>query len=233
MEAIMSLPKRSHPLILPGFLAVLLTAGGCSSMPEPDDSYAPPPPAQPVAAPATDGAIYRSGGEVRLFEDLKAARVGDILTVRLVEQTNASKNANTSTSKSTSATIANPVILGRPVTASGVPILEGSLSGDRSFDGAGSSSQSNSLRGDITVTVVERYPNGNLAIRGEKWVTLNQGKEFIRLSGIVRPYDIEPDNSLLSSKVADAQITYSSKGVMAAANRMGLVSRFFHSVLTP
>jgi flagellar L-ring protein precursor FlgH len=114
-----------------------------------------------------------------------------------------------------------------------VPILEGSLSGDRAFDGAGSSSQSNSLRGDITVTVVERYPNGNLLIRGEKWVTLNQGKEFIRLSGIVRPYDIEPDNSLLSSKVADAQITYSSKGVMAAANRMGLVSRFFHSVLMP
>lgn len=214
-------------------LFILMCASGCSSMPEPDDSFAPPPPAQPVVAPATSGAIYQAGGEVRLFEDLKASRVGDILTVRLVEQTNASKNANTSTSKSSSATLANPVIFGRPVTKDGVPILEGSLEGDQTFDGAGSSSQSNSLRGDITVTVIERYPNGNLLIRGEKWVTLNQGKEFIRLSGIVRPYDIEPDNSLLSSKVADAQITYSSKGVMAAANRMGFVSRFFQAVLFP
>src|SRR5690606_2341143 len=127
---------------------------------------------------------------------LKANRVGDILTVRLVEQTNASKNANTSTSKSSSASIANPVIFGRPVTSDGVPILEGSLGSDTAFDGAGSSSQSNSLRGDITVTVVERYPNGNLLIRGEKWLTLNQGKEFIRLSASVRPYDIELDNSL-------------------------------------
>ncbi|HWM26815.1 MAG TPA: flagellar basal body L-ring protein FlgH [Woeseiaceae bacterium] len=214
-------------------LFILIGMSGCSSMPEPDESFAPPPPAQPVVAPATSGAIYQAGGEVRLFEDLKASRVGDILTVRLVEQTNASKNANTSTSKSSSATLANPVIFGRPVTADGVPILEGSLEGDQTFDGAGSSSQSNSLRGDITVTVIERYPNGNLLIRGEKWVTLNQGKEFIRLSGIVRPYDIEPDNSLLSSKVADAQITYSSKGVMAAANRMGFVSRFFQAVLFP
>jgi flagellar L-ring protein precursor FlgH len=221
------------PALLSTVALVFGAAAGCSSMPEPDDRWSPPPPAQPVAAPATAGAIYQAGGEVRLFEDLKASRVGDILTVRLVEQTNASKNANTSTSKSTSASIENPVIFGRPVTRGGVPILEGSLGSDKAFDGAGSSSQSNSLRGDITVTVVDRYPNGNLLIRGEKWVTLNQGKEFIRLSGIVRPYDIEPDNSLLSSKVADAQITYSSKGVMAAANRMGLVSRFFHSVLVP
>ena len=133
--------KRNNKLLfLPGMLVALAFAGGCSSMPEPDESYAPPPPAQPVAAPATPGAIYQSGGEVRLFEDLKANRVGDILTVRLVEQTNASKNANTSTSKSSSASIANPVIFGRPVTSDGVPILEGSLGSDTAFDGAGSSS---------------------------------------------------------------------------------------------
>ncbi|MEX2257906.1 MAG: flagellar basal body L-ring protein FlgH [Woeseia sp.] len=214
-------------------LCALAIAGGCSSMPDPEDRYSPPVPAQPDIEPATSGAIYQSGSEVRLFEDLKASRVGDILTVHLIEQTDASKNANTATSKSASADLPNPVIFGRPVTAAGVPILQGSLGSDHSFDGSGSSSQSNSLRGDITVTVTERYPNGNLLVRGEKWVTLNQGKEFIRLSGIVRPYDIEPDNSLLSSKIAEAQITYSSKGVMAAANRMGLFSRFFNSILAP
>jgi flagellar L-ring protein precursor FlgH len=159
--------------------------------------------------------------------------VGDILTVRLVENTNASKNSATSTSKTTEAALQNPTIFGIPTTRDGTPLFEGSLSGEQGFDGSGSSSQSNSLDGDITVTVVERLPNGNLRIRGEKWVTLNQGQEFIQLSGIVRPTDIEPDNSLASTRIADAQITYSSKGVMASANKMGWISRFFNSVLYP
>ncbi|MEL7375069.1 MAG: flagellar basal body L-ring protein FlgH, partial [Pseudomonadota bacterium] len=97
----------------------------------------------------------------------------------------------------------------------------------------GASSQSNRLDGDITVTVVKRLANGNLVIRGEKWVTLNQGDEFIRLSGIIRPYDIAPDNSVPSGRVADARITYSSKGVLAAANKMGLLQRFAQSIWFP
>jgi flagellar L-ring protein precursor FlgH len=213
-------------------LVLACLAAGCAGTPEPAESYAPPLPL-PVDSVPTSGAIYQEGGETRLFEDLKANRVGDILTVRLVEQTNASKNSNTSTAKTSAAEFANPTVFGRPVTADGVPILEGSLDGDQSFEGSGSSSQSNSLEGDIAVTVVARYPNGNLAIRGEKWLTLNQGQEFIRLSGIIRPYDIGPDNSIVSGKIADARITYSSKGVLADANRMGFLSRFFNSVLWP
>lgn len=211
-------------------LACLSLCVACSSVPEIDDSYAPPVPVP--AAAASSGAIYQESTSMRLFEDLRAGRVGDILTVRLVEQTVASKSSNTSTSKSTQATLANPTVFGRPVTRNGTPILQGSISGNSSFEGDGASNQSNSLVGDITVTVVERFPNGNLRIRGEKWVTLNQGKEFIRLSGIIRPYDIEPDNSILSGKVADAKITYSSTGVLAAANRMGLISRFFNSIFS-
>ena len=214
------------------YLLLLWLFVGCSAVPELDRSYDPPLPVQPAVAPAIGGAIYRANSGMHLFEDLRAARVGDILTVRLVEQTIASKSSNTSTSKASEATLTNPTILGQPTTRNGVAIFSGSLSGDQSFEGAGASNQSNSLVGDITVTVVERYPNGNLRIRGEKWVTLNQGREFIRLSGIIRPYDIEPDNSLLSGKVADAQITYSSRGVLAAANRMGLFSRFFQSILS-
>ena len=219
-----------------GLISLALVAvglAGCSMMQTNEESFAPPPPEQPVYQPPTSGAIYRSGTDLRLFEDLKATRVGDILTVRLVESTNASKNSATSTSKSTEASLQNPTIFGIPTTRDGTPLFEGSLNGESTFDGAGSSSQSNSLSGDITVTVVERLPNGNLRIRGEKWVTLNQGQEFIRLSGIVRPTDIEPDNSLASTRIANAQITYSSKGVMAAANRMGWISRFFNSVLHP
>ena len=115
----------------------------------------------------------------------------------------------------------------------GVPILSSALSGTQSFDGEGDSSQSNSLNGDITVTVVERFANGNLRIRGEKWVTINQGREFIRVSGIVRPYDIAPDNSIDSTRVADARIAYSGRGALAAANRMGFLSRFLNSVMHP
>jgi flagellar L-ring protein precursor FlgH len=214
-------------------VGILLLANGCSHAPIIGETYEPPVPAPVASAPPTNGAIYQSGLDVQLFEDLKAGRVGYILTVRLVEQTAASKNSATSTSKATEATMANPTVLGRALTRGGIPLFDGSLSGDSAFDGAGSSSQSNSLSGDITVTVVDRYPNGNLRIRGEKWVTLNQGKEFIRLSGIIRPFDIGPDNSVLSSKVANAQITYSSKGVLASANKMGLISRFFNSVFHP
>ena len=213
--------------------AALLLNSGCATVNPFDESYEPPYPSQPVFSPPSSGSIYNDGTDVRLFEDRKATRVGDILTVRLREQTNASKNSQTSTSKATEATLANPTVFGRPITKGGTPLFEGSLSGDASFDGAGSSSQSNSLLGEITVTVVERFPNGNLRIRGEKWVTLNQGREFIRLSGIIRPDDIGTDNSLESFRIADAQITYSSKGVLAAANRMGPISRFFNSVFHP
>lgn len=198
---------------------IALSSAGCSSIKVFEESYEPPTPAEPVYTPPTSGSIYNSGTDVRLFEDRKAGRVGDILTVRLKEQTNASKNSATSTAKTTEATIGNPTVFGRELTKDGTPLFEGSLSGENSFDGSGSSSQSNSLIGDITVTVVQRLPNGNLRIRGEKWVTLNQGREFIRLSGIIRPDDIEPDNSLESYRIADAQITYSSKGVLAAANK--------------
>lgn len=214
-------------------LAACASLAGCGSAP-PVEGPQRPAVVMPQPYPeATNGAIYRAGTEVRLFEDLKAGRVGDILTVRLVERTDASKNSSTSTAKSSAAALDNPVAFGRPVTADGVPILEGSLGGDRTFDGEGSSSQSNSLQGDITVTVVERLPNGNLVISGEKWLTINQGEEFIRLTGVIRPYDIEPDNAVFSNRIADAQIAYSSKGVLAAANRMGWLSRFFQSAIYP
>ena len=224
------IPKARLLLLI---VTTLGFASGCITIRQADDGYEPPRPADPVYGAPTAGAIFNDGADVRLFEDRKAGRVGDILTVRLQERTNASKNSATSTSKATDVELANPVISGTNITTNGIPLFQGTLSGDSTFDGEGSSSQSNSLLGDITVTVSERLPNGNLRIRGEKWVTLNQGREFIRLSGIIRPDDIEPDNSLYSYRIADAQITYSSKGVLANANRMGFISRFFNSVFHP
>lgn len=222
--------QTGRALVLPLFC---LMTTGCAIHHDHDESFEPPTPVPMVQADSTSGSIYQYGTEVRLFEDLKAGRVGDILTVRLQERTTASKNSATATTKATEVNLANPTVFGRPITLDGVPLFEGGLNGDSEFEGTGQSSQSNSLIGDITVTVVERFPNGNLRIRGEKWVHLNQGKEFIRLSGIIRPFDIETNNSIPSNKIANAQIAYSSKGVMAAANRQGLISRFFNSIFHP
>ncbi len=217
---------------------LLLAAGlmllqGCAMQRVDDGVMQPPVPVNQVYSPPEDGTIFRTGTEVRLFEDLKAGRVGDILTIRLVEKTNASKNSQTQTAKTSAATLANPEIFGRPITMDGTPLFSGSLDGDTSFDGQGASSQSNSLTGDITVTVIDRLPNGNLVIQGEKWLTINQGREFIRVTGVIRPNDIETDNSVVSTRIANAQIAYSAKGVLADANRMGLLSRFFNSILHP
>ena len=221
-------------LKLPGLLLLLAMLGACASHQAIDDARMESTMPMPqVYAKPESGAIFAAGNEIRLFEDRKAGRVGDILTIRLVEDTRASKDSATSTSKDSGATLVNPTVFGRPVTSGGVPILEGSLEGSREFDGSGSSSQSNSLRGEITVTVIERLPSGNLIVEGEKWLTINQGREFIRVRGVIRPTDILTDNSVFSTRIANAQIAYSAKGALADANRMGLLARFFNSPVFP
>jgi flagellar L-ring protein precursor FlgH len=122
---------------------------------------------------------------------------------------------------------------GRPVTSNGTPILNNEIAGDRSFSGQADSSQSNRLDGSITVTVAERLPNGNLVVRGEKMIQINQGEELIRVQGIVRPVDIGPQNTVPSTKIADARISYGGKGTLADANRPGWLSRFFNSPWFP
>ncbi len=186
-------------------------------------------PVEPEAE--VNGAIYHPGHDVALFENATARHVGDTVTIHLVESTAAQKSSSTSTAKTSKATMSAPVVLGSPISIHGTNILSGSLGNDSSFAGAGDSKQSNSLTGDITVTVIKRSPNGNLLVRGQKWLGINQGKEFVRLQGVIRPVDIAPDNSVASAKVADAKISYGAKGALNDANQPGLLSRFFSSFL--
>ena len=211
--------------------AMLVLAGCVSSPSEPNYSATWPEPL-PEAAQA-NGAIYQAGHDVALFENAVARRVGDTLTIRLSERTNASKSSSTSTSQSTNIDMPGPIIAGRPVTASGVEILNTQVDNNSEFDGEGASTQSNRLEGDISVTVAQRLPNGNLLVRGQKWISINQGQEYVRIQGIVRPIDIDPDNSISSLKVADAMIAYGGKGPLASANSPGILSRFFNLPFLP
>jgi flagellar L-ring protein precursor FlgH len=223
--------SRCVACILP---VVTLVLAGCAAFghEEPDAWAQPVSDVAPARAPA-NGAIYQAGYDVPLFENVVARRVGDVVTIRLIENTAASKSSTTSTSKNTSATLPGPTIAGRPVTKNGTAILDMGMSNESAFDGAGSSQQSNKISGDITVTIVQRLASGNLVVRGEKWITINQGREFVRVSGVVRPMDIEPDNSVPSSKVANASISYAGKGALADANAPGWLARFFNSPVMP
>lgn len=232
-------PRAVSSIVLPGVLLCAL-ASACGLMsacgllparqPKPDPVVArvlPPP------TPRTDGAIYQAGQQMELFADLKARRVGDVLTIRLTESTNASKSAVTKTAKTTAVNNTGPTIFGKTITAAGVPILTTSMNGADSFDGEGSSTQGNSLAGSLTVTVMEVQSNGNLVIQGEKTLKLNQGDEFVRVSGVVRRADIATDNTVTSDKVADAHISYSGRGVIDSSNRVGWLARFFNSAFAP
>jgi flagellar L-ring protein FlgH len=189
--------------------------------------------AQEPEVPRSNGSIYQVGRDVALFENPIARHVGDIVTVVLSEATAAQKSATTNTTKTTTDTLPGMTLLGAAATLHGKSLLSNNINDAAKFQGEGDSAQSNSLTGYITVTVVRVLPNGNLFVRGEKFIELNQGSENMRLTGVIRPIDLAPDNSIPSLKVGAAKISYVGKGALADANAQGWLSRFFNSPWTP
>ncbi len=210
-------------LLLPSLLLGACASGPVVQEPLPEPNYS----AQEKRVP--DGAIFQESGGLLWFEDRLASRVGDALTVILQESTQAQKSARTSTSKETDYALEVPAF----GALTGKFDVDGEIGSSHGFGGAGDSSQSNSLSGELTVLVIERLPNGYLRVAGEKKLDLNQGSESLRLTGIVRPEDIRPDNSVLSTRIASAQIAYNGSGPLAQANAMGWLARFFNSPLWP
>lgn len=217
-------------------IVLSLLLGACSSAPEirPDPDFG------PVEAEIADvgpgpvtGSLYDPNRPLELFQDRKAYRVGDLLTVVLSEATNASTSASTTTQKDDEFDMPAPTLLGGVVTRNGRSVLENSIAAERAFSGSGDTNQSNSLQGRLTVMVAKVYPSGNLLVRGEKILSINQGSEYVRVAGIVRPQDINPDNTLQSSKIANARIAYGGNGVVNDANAPGWLSRFFNSAYWP
>lgn len=229
------------PLSLLLLLAALLS--GCNTAPVRDPAYAPIRPVVAAPKPEGNGAIYQAGYERSWFEDMRARRVGDMLTVKLEEKTDAKKSATTEVSRSNSNSITNPTLLGTtaqfntpgllPLASNSNNNLGFSLESENDFSGEGDSEQNNELTGDITVTVIEVLPNGYLVVRGEKRIGINQGNEYVKLSGIVRPADIDSTNTVLSTRLADPTIVYVGDGAVADSNAMGWFAKFFISALFP
>jgi flagellar L-ring protein precursor FlgH len=221
-------------LLIFAALSLSLLAGGCASLQEDGGrDFEPSWPEEAEAPKPLPGAIFAQGTDVTLWNNVTARNVGDTLTIRLAESTEAEKSATTTASKSSTAALGGPTVAGRPVTVNGVPVLEMGMDNQTDFAGNGAATQSNKLDGFITVTVFKRLSNGNLLVRGQKWVAINNGREFVRLQGIVRPSDIAPDNSVLSWRVADAYISYGGQGTVANASKPGWLFRFFNSPHTP
>ncbi len=216
--------------------ALILGLVGCAvnAPPQPDNPYfAPVPPAAMATPKQVDGAIFQAGAGLSLYEDTKARRIGDILTIVLTERTQASKSSETELEKNSDMSITAPTVMGSPVTINGNELGFSLPGGSRSFESTGDTDQQNSLTGSITVTVSEVLPNGVMRVRGEKWMTLTNGDEYIRVSGLVRPQDVKPDNTLDSVKLADARITYSGTGEVHDTSKMGWFTRFFYSPYWP
>jgi flagellar L-ring protein precursor FlgH len=214
--------------------AVLLALAGCvtPSM-KPSEQFAATPPEPVPEVSAQSGSIYQAGHDLPLFENSVARRVGDIITIVLQEKTDAVKSASTTTAKNSTVDLPGPTIAGGDVTFHGKKILSASMDSKSAFDGSGDSKQSNELTGNVTVTVAQRLANGNLLVRGQKWIQINQGREYVRIQGIVRPVDIGPNNQVPSYKVADASISYGSQGVIDSANSKSWLARFFDSKWMP
>ncbi|HHH9224634.1 TPA: flagellar basal body L-ring protein FlgH [Pseudomonas aeruginosa] len=227
-------------LMIVSLLGIASALGGCvSPPPKPNDPYyAPVLPRTPLPAAQNNGAIYQAGSEQNLYDDRKAFRVGDIITITLNEKTQASKKANSDIQKDSKTKMGLTSLFGSGMTTNN-PIGGGDLSlsaeygGSRDAKGDSQAGQSNSLTGSITVTVAEVLPNGILSVRGEKWMTLNTGNELVRIAGLVRADDIATDNTVSSTRVADARITYSGTGAFADASQPGWLDRFFLSPLWP
>ena len=218
--------------------SILLGLTGCASTarhhPLPNDPmYAPVIPEMPRQEVAADGSIFQVGMADSLYSDVKGRRVGDIITVNLRENTSATKSAGTTTSRQADMTVDPITGLGGNAVNLGGQSIQLGLGTDNQFTGDAQANQSNNLNGAISVTVVRVLPNQNLVVRGEKWLTLNNGDEYIRLTGIIRPADISPTNEVLSTKVANARIQYSGTGTFANAQQQGWLTRFFSSQWWP
>jgi len=172
-------------------------------------------------------------GYDNLFSDPKAHRVGDIVTIAVYENLSGEGSAATSSAKKSSynLNLNKPKVFGKPFPGkSKDPLLSFSTSPSSSFSGKTSTARKTKLIATITARVVKVYPNGDLFIVGEKTIRINDDVQVLRISGIVRPSDIDSDNTVPSSKVANMYVEYNGKGYFNENQRPGWLARFLSKI---
>ncbi|MBQ78400.1 MAG: flagellar biosynthesis protein FlgH [Cellvibrionales bacterium] len=208
--------------------------GGCSAYTEQVVSQSFQPAEAPVIlAKPTDmnGAIFQPGRSGLFATDQRARRIGDILTVSFNETYAATKAQTASSSKTDAFGVTLPTALPNMLTGGFDKDPAGLNAGTtRSFAGAGNAVQSNSFSGLLSVTVVRVFDNGNMEVQGQKELTLNNGNEYVRVRGVVRPEDISATNIVSSDRLADAQIRYTGSGHLADSSQPGWLSELMRTI---
>lgn len=225
-------------LVLSVLIVMVCMVSGCAITPTPkvqQPMTVRPPEPRIIPASQSNGGIYQaafnyqvSGRYTPLFEDRRARSIGDTIIVTLNEKTNASKKTGSNVNRDGSFDFSVPSFLGLPLS-SFFQKLNVETETKNKFDGKGESSSNNEFKGQLTVTVIDILPNGNLLVSGEKQIGINQGYEFIRLSGVINPINIM-NNTVSSIQVADARLEYRGNGYLDEAQTMGWLSRFFLSI---
>lgn len=214
-----------------GLGLLVLWAWGCSpTLPPPPAWNALPASARlPEAAPA-EGSLWRPGSRLGdLYSDLRARHVGDVVTVKIVENAEALKSASTKTSRDSSLSASMSSFFGAPLNIGGFkPEASGSLKND--FEGSGTTQRKDTLVATMTAKVVDVMPNGLLRVEGYREVLINNERQYIILRGVIRPEDISSDNMVLSSSIADAQIAYAGQGVVSDKQKPGWVGRLLDHI---
>lgn len=188
----------------------------------------------PYPPPKTPGSLWQEeNGRAYLYEDLRAMRVGDIITVKIVENHKGSKSADTKAERQSTAenslsgsTIGIPGLnLGSFMKGRAIPGLSVDASAASKFGGKGATSRADTLTGTLSAMVTEVFPNGDLRIEGTREVKVNSEKQTMILSGVVRRVDLDTRNQVLSSAIADAKIEYTGLGVVDDVQRPGWLVR--------
>ncbi|AEV60804.1 flagellar basal body L-ring protein FlgH [Pseudomonas ogarae] len=209
-------------------LVALLATAGCEQLPR--EPVVPDEQMQVPALPdrQANGSIYQSSrGSQPLFEDRRPRMVGDTLTIELEEQVSASKTSSSNANRAGSMGLSLATTSSR---ASQVGDFGLDASTTHDFSGGGGSQANNSFTGTISVTVMQVMPNGNLRVRGDKQIAINQGTEFIRFSGLVNPRTITGENTVSSTQVSQARIEYVGDGYINEAQRMGWLHRILLNI---
>ncbi len=191
----------------------------------------------------TDGSLWSNGSMMNhLFITPKPRNIGDIVTIKVVESASASNNAKTNTGRKSSLTASIDKLLGLEdkYTNSSNPDFKefpnfnpfGSIEGSMTskFDGTGATKRSGDLTAYVTARIAHVYPNGDFFINGSREITVNYEKQLIKLTGIIRPDDIDSNNVILSTYISDAKIVYSGSGVIQKRQKPGWLANVINTI---